>query len=30
VTAYVERVTSRPAAQRAAKKDAEILARRGQ
>jgi glutathione S-transferase len=30
VKAYVERVTSRPAAQRAAKKDAEILARRGQ
>ena len=30
VKAYVERVTSRPAAQRAAKKDAEILARRAQ
>jgi len=30
VKAYVERVTSRPAAQRAAKKDAEIRARRGQ
>lgn len=30
VRAYIERVTSRPAAQRAAKRDAEILARRGQ
>jgi glutathione S-transferase len=29
VKAYIERVTSRPAALRAAKKDAEILAARG-